>query len=193
MKTLASIFHPTISGLLSGLRLRRIKSQSGFSLLEIVMGVVIIGIAFVSAMYALTELQNRSTRIEIMLKATTMANNIMEIVRSNDFDEYDSPPWSNPLGPEENSPNQYDDVDDYIGYIWSFPGFTGYQGLTRVYYVNPNISWIDSANAVTNYKYIWVQVTHEGLDVPIILTSLITPRVSAADETGGLGPPPPPP
>ncbi|GEM_PF-649464 len=193
MKTYASIPHPTMTRLISGLRFRWIKSQSGFSLLEIIVGIVIIGIAFVGAMYALTEIQNRSSRIEIMLKATTMANDIMEIVRSNNFDEYNSSPWSNPLGPEENSPSQYDDVDDYIGYLWSFPGFTGYQGSTRVYYVNPNVSWIDSANSVTNYKYIRVQVTHDGLDVPIVLTSLITPRVSAAEESGGLGPPPPPP
>jgi MSHA pilin protein MshD len=170
-----------------------LKDHSGFSLLEIILGVVIIGIAFVGAMYALSAIESRGARVETFLRATSMANSIMEVIRSNRFDENTSPPWGTVLGPEESSPQDYDDVDDYIGFSWSFSEYPGYQGSTRVFYVNPTISWIDSINAVTNYKRIIVTVHHEGLDTPIVLSSLVTPRTTETGTGGGLGGPPPPP
>ncbi len=167
-------------------------SQSGFSIIELVIGVVIIGIAFVATMFAHSQIQADSTRVEFTLRSTVLANSVMKVVRSNNFDENESPPWSSPLGPDEPSSSEYDDVDDYIGYVWptqSF-GYIGYNVTARVFYVNPSINWTDSTGVITDYKRIIISVETDGLPQPLVLSSLIT---SYSGVETGLGAPPPPP
>ena len=170
-------------------------SQSGFSIIELVIGVVIIGISFVAAMYAHTQIQANSTRVEFTLRSTVLANSVMKVVRSNNFDENESPPWSSPLGPDEPSSSEFDDVDDYIGYVWptQSSGYIGYNVTARVFYVNPSINWTDSTGVITDYKRIIISVETDGLPQPVVLSSLITPRVGTAETEGLSGPPPPPP
>ena len=154
------------------------NSHSGFSIIELIMGVMIIGVAFVAAMFAHTQIQTMSTRVEFTLRSTVLANSVMRVVRSNNYDENESPPWSNTLGPEEPSVSEFDDVDDYIGYDWPFQsaGFVGYTVTTRVFYINSSISLLDSTGMITDYKRIIISVHTDGLPEPVVLSSLITPH-----------------
>lgn len=160
----------------------------GFSLVELILGVVIVGIGFVGATYAFTAIRSKSVEIEVTFRAVSVANSVMHTIRAHDFDENSGEPWSSTLGPEENSSSDYDDVDDFIGNSWDFQpkGFPGYDVSTRIYYVNPAISWIDSVGSQTNYKHIIVKVDHDGLKVPITLTSLITPKLSVDSSTNDI-------
>ncbi len=151
-----------------------IKQQSGFSLVELVVGVLVMGVAFVGAMYAHAELEAKSTRSESVMRATSLANSVMEVIRAHNFDDNATTPWSSTLGPEEGSASSYDDVDDYAGYSWTVSGYTGFQATSRVFYVNPSSSWLDSTGAVTSYKRILVTVQYDGLKNPLVLTSLIS-------------------
>lgn len=45
-----------------------IKQQSGFSLIELVVSVIVIGVAFVGAMYAHAEIELKSNRSESMMR-----------------------------------------------------------------------------------------------------------------------------
>jgi MSHA pilin protein MshD len=139
----------------------RIKNHSGFTIIELIIGVMIIGIAFVAVMFAHTQIQTNSTRVEFTLRSTVLANSIMKVVRSHNFDENESPPWSSMLGPDEPSSSEFDDVDDYIGYVWpsQSAGYTGYIVTTRVFYVNPSISLLDSIGVITDYKRIIILFT----------------------------------
>ena len=154
----------------------RFNSHSGFTIIELIIGVMIIGIAFVAVMFAHTQIQTNSTRVEFTLRSTVLANSIMKVVRSHNFDENESPPWSSMLGPDESSSSEFDDVDDYIGYVWpsQSAGYTGYTVTTRVFYVNPSISLLDSTGVITDYKRIIISVYTDGLPQPVILSSLIT-------------------
>jgi len=156
--------------------MRRNKPQAGFALIEMIVGIMIISIAFVGAMYVYAEIQTKSSGIEITLRATSLANSIMGVIRSHNFDENSSAPWSGVLGPEEGLSSNYDDVDDYIAFPWSVPGYDNYSVSTQVFYVDPSLSWLNSAGSITYYKRITVTVDHSGLTNPILLTSLITPH-----------------
>ncbi|MFQ6677178.1 MAG: prepilin-type N-terminal cleavage/methylation domain-containing protein [Fidelibacterota bacterium] len=158
--------------------MRTNKNDSGFSLVEIIIGVVIVGIGFVGAMNAFTFIRSKSFQIEATFRAVSVANSVMHTVRAENFDESSAEPWTLNLGPEESFVSDFDDADDYAGYAWDFQpkGFPGYDVTTRIYYVNPAVSWVDSVGTQTNYKHIIVQVSHQGLPVPVTLTSLITPK-----------------
>jgi len=112
--------------------------------------------------------------MEAMLKADSMANSIMEIIRAHGFDENSAPPWTSSLGPEEAIYNDFDDVDDFIGYSWTFSGYSGYSAVSQIFYVDPAVSLDDSTSTTGNYKKITVTVTYAALGSIVTHTSLIT-------------------
>jgi len=154
------------------------RNERGFSLVEIIIGVVIVGIGFVGSMNAFRFIRSKSFQIEATFRAVSVANSVMHTVRAENFDDNTATPWTTNLGPEESLVTDFDDADDYIGYAWDFQskGFPGYDVTTRIYYVDPSVSWIDSVGTQTNYKHIIVHVSHQGLPVPVTLTSLMTPK-----------------
>ncbi len=165
----------------------------GFSLIEIVVGILIVGIGFVGATYAFSTIRSKSIQIEAIFRSVSLANSVMHTIRSENFDDNTSQPWTTSLGPEESLVSNFDDVDDYIGYSWDFQpeGFPGYDVTTRIYYVDPSVSWTDSVGTATNYKHIIVRVDYDGLESPIVLASLMTPKeivaVSENDPCGTCG------
>jgi len=151
------------------------KSQSpGFTTIEIVLGIVVVGIVFVGFMSVHANIRSKSTNTEIILRATGLASSVMGKIRAHDFHDDTAP--ASTLGPDEASASDYDDVDDYAGFDWSITGYDGYSVNTRVFYVNPVTSWLDSVGTSTYYKRIIVSVSHGGLESALLLTSLITPH-----------------
>ncbi len=160
--------------------MRNNNSQKGFSLIELVLGIVIISVALVSSMVTLKNLTAKSVELEILNRSTNYANNIMEMIISKRFDEVTSSAWSGTLGPEEGSIAQYDDIDDFNGHVWTTGHLPGYSGVSKIEYVSQN-NWLTATNNVSNYKLVTVTVSHSELTNPVVIKSLVTAgKISAA-------------
>ncbi len=150
--------------------------QSGLTLVDVVIGIIFLAVAFVGTTYAIRSIEEQGFTSEVLIRGTSLGNSIMEVMRSLRFDENYVEPWSNPLGPEEGNPADYDDVDDYFqGYPWTYTDYTGFTAKTRVFYVDPDVSLDDSVGTITNYKKIIVHVYHSRLIDKITITSELTP------------------
>ena len=150
------------------------KHPSGFAIIELIIGIMILGIVFVAFMNVHGNMRVKSVNVEIMSRATGLANSVMGKIRAHDFHDDTAPAGT--LGPDEASASDYDDVDDYASYGWSFTDYVGYSVTSRIFYVAPATSWLDSVGTATNYKRIIVTVDHGGLDGSLVLTSMITPH-----------------
>jgi type II secretory pathway pseudopilin PulG len=171
----------------------RIKnSVSGFALTELIVGILVMGIAFATFLTIHAQQRARIISVEAMLRGTEIANSLMGIIRAHNFDENTVPPWSGTLGPEESSAGFYDDVDDYQAHDWSteLAGMPGYTATSRVFYVNPNNNWLDSVGTATDFKRLIISVNHAALKSPIVLSSLITPRIETGGSSDTTGTPP---
>ena len=154
------------------------KNQSGFTLIDTIIAIVIIGFVLTGILFVIIDLNVKSIRNETVAKGTAYANSVMNYIRVHRFDEnYNTlgKPWTYPLGQDA---GDYDDIDDFIGADWSvIPGYTdvGYQATSNVFYVDPLVNLLDACGYATDYKRIVVSVSHEELPNPIALTSIMTP------------------
>ena len=150
--------------------------QSGFSLIDMIMGMSIISIALVGIMSVQNNYINMSTKLEVGFRAIALGNSVMSTIRMHRFDENASAPWSATLGTDtgETSSDDYDDIDDYASAAWDFSyWYPGYTVNSRVFSINLATSWVDSVGAPNNFKRIIVSINHEALDSPIVFSSLM--------------------
>ena len=158
------------------------KNQSGFSLIDAIIGIMIFGFVLIGVLFVLLDLRVKSVENEVTAKGTTYANSIMNYIRGHRFDENYStlgPPWTFPLGQDGGGGGDYDDIDDFIGADWSIiPGYAelGYQATSDIFYVDERIDILANCGYMTYYKRITVTVSHAGLANPIVLTSIMTPH-----------------
>ena len=150
------------------------RSSSGFSIIDIIMALSIISVAIVGIMLAQRNYIQSTSRVEVGLRAISLANSVMSTIRMHRFDENLEEPWDVTLGAEEGSVADYDDIDDYAGVSWDFSsdGFPGYTITSRVFNVSLGTSWLDSVDVRTNFKRIIVSVNHGVLNSPVVLSSL---------------------
>ncbi|MFQ6609358.1 MAG: hypothetical protein ACE5D7_01020 [Fidelibacterota bacterium] len=150
--------------------------KSGMSLIEIIIGIIFLGVAFVGTLYAIRSIQSEAYLMEALIRGTSFGNSIMEVIRSHRFDENLIAPWSNPLGPEEALAADYDDVDDYYGgFDWTYPEYGGYTAKSRVFYIDPAVSLDDSIGTPMSYKKILVHIYHDAYNQKLTIESQITP------------------
>ena len=156
------------------------NNQSGFSLIDAIIGIMIISFVLTGVLYVLLDLRVKSVENEVIAKGATYANSIMHYIRGHRFDENYStlgPPWTFLLGPDG---GDRDDIDDFIGADWSIiPGYAeiGYQATSDIFYVADQTDLLTNCSPyVTNYKRIIVTVSHADLPNPIVLTSIMTPH-----------------
>ena len=154
------------------------KNQSGFSLIDAIIGIIIISFVLTGVLYVLLDLRVKSVENEVIAKGATYANSIMNYIRGHRFDENYStlgPPWTFPLVQDG---GDHDDIDDFIGADWSIiPGYSeiGYQATSDIFYVDePDL--LTNCGYMTYYKRITVTVSHADLPNPIVLTSIMTPH-----------------
>ncbi|MBI5555869.1 MAG: prepilin-type N-terminal cleavage/methylation domain-containing protein [Elusimicrobia bacterium] len=154
------------------------KKNTGFSLAEILVAVVVIAIALVPLIVVLGQGVKRGKDPQKITVATMLAQDLMEEIMPKLFDENPSNPDSPAgLGPETGEtrsgtpPNgNYDDVDDFRNYTESPPkevagtNMTEYTGFARTVAVD----YIQEANfdavstSITRFKRIRVTVTWES-------------------------------
>ncbi|MEE9190211.1 MAG: hypothetical protein V3U16_05530 [Candidatus Neomarinimicrobiota bacterium] len=156
-----------------------LKNSKGFAFIDFILGVVILGIAVVPVISILLNLRFDNNQVWLQSRAVTYANSIMHQIRAHRFDEATEAPWTLPgsLGSES---SDGDDVDDFIGANWSgITGFSDFSVSTDIYYVNPispTYNILDPYYVLpTNYKKIDIIVNHPNLNIPVGISSLVTP------------------
>ena len=155
------------------------KNQSGFTLIDTIIGIVIVSFVLTGILFVIIDLNVKSLRNETIAKGTAYANSVMNYIRAHKFDENyadSGQPWTYPLGQDG---GDSDDIDDYIGADWSIiPGYVdnGYQATSNIFYVDHLANLLDQCAYATHYKRIIVTVTHNDLTNPLVLSSIMTPH-----------------
>lgn len=148
----------------------------GFTLIEIIMIIVIVAIAIPTLLIVLGQGAKQGVNAELEIKATNVAQAMMEEIRSKRWGAYTSPP-----GPEvgesrtacTGTPNTFDDVDDYNGYsetcTWGGPDYT-----TDVVVCYVDVADLNNCVAgPTDYKRIEVTVSNPNIG-PVKLVTVVT-------------------
>ncbi|MCH8069363.1 MAG: type II secretion system protein [Candidatus Marinimicrobia bacterium] len=154
--------------------IRRIRKDSGFSLVEVIVSLVILALVYAVMLRVLSGQKSIGATSELYTKAIFLGKELMNTVISKQFDDNQTPPWTptSSFGLEDNDA-AYDDVDDFTGYTTnSISGFPGFTEKVRVFYVLPS-SLEDSVYAATDMKKIIVTVTHAGID-PVVLETIMS-------------------
>ena len=169
-----------------------VKDQSGMSLIELLVVIVLLGTGFFSLLQVLTFSSDTRAEAEIRTVQATLARGLMNDIRSKRFDEYPTEQWSSPLGPEEASSAEFDDVDDFHGWTESeVPGFSPYSRSAKVVYVDPAGDLKSPVGGPTDYKLVTITVGHRSL-TPVIDSLVVSPGIpshgfsSPLCLTGGL-------
>ena len=164
----------------------KIRSQAGFALLDLVIGITFLSFAFLATMRIMDDLQQKLDHRDLQIRATSLANSMMSIIRSVNFDENATQPWiiANNLGMDGSG--LYDDVDDFMLNPAGPANFgmagTGFAITVNVFYVDPTTSPPNMTVPLTgtnssNYKRVTVTVSHPTITNPIILSAIVTPNV----------------
>ena len=157
---------------------RLMNDRSGVTLLEVILAMIILGVAYISLLPLFSSIQSRSADTEIFVKAQALAEGLMEEIVSKQFDDNEDPPFTLALGAEEALRKNYDDVDDFRGFTQStINGFPGFNSEVRVFYVDEAVSLDDSVAGPTRYKKIIVTVAHDDRNIFVELSTLATSRV----------------
>lgn len=156
-------------------------NKDGFSLIELVMVIIILGITIPTSIYVLGVLVERSVEAEGVTVAANLAQRLMEEIGSRRFDANEPPDWTpyNLLGPDAGEdPNNkltFDDVDDFDGWSQSsIPGFDKFSSEVRVFYVrgtnlDTKASFGDDEPHYTDYKRVEVTIsTTEGASISLV-------------------------
>lgn len=165
----------------------KLKNQKGFSMIELVMTIMLLSLGIPSLMHLFAETTMTGARAVVRPTAVSLANEMMEEVKSRKFDERSakdaSNNWSTTLGPDsgESAKANYDDVDDFNGYSQSFAGYTGYTATVSVGYVTAaNMNTVialpsPATNGCTSsYKLITVTISNSALPANYVLKTLVT-------------------
>jgi len=160
--------------------------RDGFTLIELVLGVVILSVIAPAFIMGIGTMVIQSNRAEKMTVATDLARYYMELALSKRFDEkiptaaeipIDPTTYWSPIGTDgETGVDQFDDVDDFHNYSSSITGFPGYSVTMTVQYFSvtePNGLWqatdcTGTCTPPTNAKRVRVQITH-ALIAPVTL------------------------
>jgi len=157
-------------------------NKKGLSLIEIVLVIIILGIAMLPLLITYANVITRGMKRETISIATGLATELMEEIESKRYDENESSPWTEKqnLGVEtgdgeiRTDKDTFDDVDDFIttgSRSWippdpPFDGFPGYSVHVEIHYVKPeNLDDINPEPPVgpteyTDFKKIIVTISH---------------------------------
>ncbi len=153
----------------------------GVSLIELIIVVLIMAIAFAAFLKVLTMSSERGAESEIVTVQATLSMDIMNEIRSKRYDEYYTQNWSTILGPEsgETSPLNFDDVDDFNGWSEAAGSISGYPEYSRsvtVTYVDTAGQFLNNVTGPEDYKLVVINVGHLTLS-DLIDSLVITPGI----------------
>lgn len=166
--------------------LTHLHTKKGLTIIELVVVIVVLGLAVPPLLTMWANVAWRSSKAEALADATFYAQELMEEIKSKNFDENTSSPWtpSGSFGPDdgENSNNRatFDDVDDFVGCAdtsVTAPA-AGYTRSATVDYVSLSgcpsaCTWAASGSA--DYKRISVTVARtDSVGTSASLTALVS-------------------
>lgn len=174
---------------------RKAHGAKGFTLMEMLAVIVLMGVAIPPLLTTWADIAWRSGRTEAISDANFYAQDLMEEIKTKSFDERKindtGPRWSNPgeFGPDsgEGARADYDDVDDFNTY--SDAPASGYTRSVAVEYVRLPASnvWQACSSSCNNdvsdcsgcnrccYKRVTVSVSrNDGLADNISLTTIVS-------------------
>jgi type II secretory pathway pseudopilin PulG len=169
-------------------KIRR-RSEAGFSFIELVLAILLIGVTLPALMMVFQNVVVTSAQADLMPKATSLAEGLMEEIKSRKFDELTtksgSGNWSTTLGPdtgEGTTKANYDDVDDFNAWTQNFASpYTGFSASVSVAYVSSSnlnspltIPGTVPSNWTPSYKRVVVTVANAGLPASVTLTTIMT-------------------
>ncbi len=170
----------------------------GFSLIEAVMSILIVGLMLVAALNTVGASKVAQARQSEQVQGPMLAQDLMAEILAQPFREpVDSPKFGRESGESGGDRLDWDDVDDYDG--WSaqppqakngntLPGLKGWERAVSVTWAVPDNPETDSPIA-TGIKKITVTVRHQGR-VVATLTSLRSnawPNSFSGNGNGGGG------
>jgi len=94
--------------------------KKGFTLVEVVVIILILGIAIPVLLNMFAETSRKVIYGEASIQALFYAQELMEIIKSKRFDENISPPWTSSAylgtdsGEDPHNSSTFDDVDDFV-------------------------------------------------------------------------------
>ena len=147
------------------------SGRSGLTLMELIVIIVVLGLAIPGMMTNLASITVRSIRSEAVSDGDFLAGQLMEEIVSKKY--VDAQDQKNTvIGPNSGEvyPN-YDDVDDYNGYSRSVPPYTVSANVTYASY--NGTAWVSSATQ-TDFKQITVRVTRGNNLLNTTLTTVVT-------------------
>lgn len=162
-------------------KMKFISDESGVSLIELVLAVALLSIAFGATLKVLTFGSDKGAQAEVRTIQATLAKDLMNEIRSKRFDDYYTEDWSTTLGPEagETGLGTYDDVDDFHGWsevAGSITDFPHYARTVSVKYVDVAGGLTTPVTGPTDYKLVLVNVDHNNMTA-IVDSLVITPGI----------------
>ncbi len=163
----------------------KIRSQPGFALIDMVIGITLLSFAFLATMRIMDDLQLKLDHRDLQIRATSLANSMMSIIRSVDFDENSTTPWIFASNLGMDGSGLYDDVDDFMLNPAGQANFgvagVGFTIIVIVFYIDPitsppNLTVPLMGTNSSNYKRVTVTVSHPSLTNPIIFSAIVTPN-----------------
>ncbi|OGX24123.1 MAG: hypothetical protein A3J51_06485 [Omnitrophica WOR_2 bacterium RIFCSPHIGHO2_02_FULL_45_21] len=161
---------------------KRPAAGKGLTIIEMVVVIVVLGMAIPPLLTSWANIAWRSARSESLADAAFYAQALMEEIKSKRFDQRTTAPWtaSADLGPDsgENSNNKdsFNDVDDFLGCIdtkVTSPAASYNRSATVNYAALSGTTWQDSAS-ITNFKRITVTVSRsDGLANDVNLVTIV--------------------
>jgi len=150
------------------------KHFKGFSLIEVLIVTVLMSGSFVVFYYALNQGKTVQAKSQLRTIQAILLNHKINEIRSRNFDENSSAPWSSTLGPDTGD-SFYDDVDDYHNQaVTNFTEYPSYSCSTKVDYVSPATGFHTPAGGITDYKRVTVTIFHRTLSA-MLDTFIVSP------------------
>ncbi|TAN60802.1 prepilin-type N-terminal cleavage/methylation domain-containing protein [bacterium] len=157
-----------------------IPSNKGLTIIELVVVIVVLGLAIPPLLTMWANVAWRSAASELLADSAFYAQQLMEEIKSKDFVDPDDPNNTNlgvNSGESSNDRTTFDDVDDFAGCAdasVTTPA-AGYTRSTAVDYVNLSGSAWQMSGSPTDYKRIVITVSRSGgAAIPVSLTALVS-------------------
>lgn len=157
-----------------------IASNKGLTVIELVVVIVVLGLAIPPLLTMWADVAWRSSRSELLADSAFFAQQLMEEIKSKSFVDPDEPNNTNlgvNGGESANNRATFDDVDDFVGCTdasVTTPA-TGYTRSAAVDYVSLSGSAWQTSVSATNYKRIIITVSRSGGSaLPVSLTALVS-------------------
>ena len=163
-------------------------NKKGFTLIEVIMIIVLLGIMLPGIMMYFIQGVKNSVDSQLRVTAVFLAEGLMEEIKSKRWDENSPIPpgsYTTPLTFEVGETRKtFDDIDDFNGLNNPNPidsqgepmtYYSGFRQEVSVCYVpSTNLNDVSNCSIATNYKRIEVKITNTGTNETISLVSLMT-------------------